>query len=54
MSLEARKQLGIWGILAIGFVIGFAVASSATKPEPAALASANADADAAPRYSNRS
>ena len=51
MSLETRKQLGIWGILAIGFVIGFAVASGATKPEPTALASADADANAAPRYS---
>ena len=51
MSLETRKQLGIWGILAIGFVIGFAVASGATKPEPAAFASADGAADAAPRYS---
>ena len=51
MSLETRKQFGIWGILAIGFVIGFAVASSATKPEPAALASADGDAAPAPRYS---
>ena len=45
MSLETRKQLGVWGILAIGFVLGYAVAGGTSKPEPMALASGDGDAD---------
>jgi hypothetical protein len=33
MSRETRKQLGIWGILAIRFVLGFIVASNSWGPD---------------------
>jgi hypothetical protein len=46
MSQETRKQLGIWGILAIGFAMGFIAACSSSKPQPKAVASAAADNDA--------
>ena len=51
MSQETKKQLGIWGILAIGIVLGFCAASSSSKPERKAVASAVGDAGAAERYS---
>jgi ribonuclease Z len=45
MSRETRKQLGIWGILAIGFVLGFIVASNSWGPDgDDALAAEDADA----------
>ena len=51
MSRETKKQLGIWGILAIGFVLGFCIANSSSNTEQKAVASADGDADAAERYS---
>ncbi len=50
MSHETKKQLGIWGILAIGFVLGFIAAITST-PERKAVASAGEDAGAVEQYS---
>ena len=47
MSNDTRKQLGIWGILAIGFVLGFIVARSSWGPDPKGGVLAADDADAA-------
>ena len=38
MAHETKKQLGIWGILAIGFVLGFTAAGSTWTSEPKAVA----------------
>lgn len=52
MSQETRKQLGIWGILSIGFILGFVVACSTSKPEPVAKASSAAeDTSSAKKFS---
>lgn len=48
MSQETKKQLGIWGILAIGFVLGLIVAKRDSGPAPKAAAE---DASADKRYS---
>jgi len=47
MSLETKKQLGIWGILGIGFVLGYAAACAKTELPPPAKAGRDSQTQAA-------